>query len=95
MNIKTINYSLFGIILYFLVRYFLAYLKLEFVIVQVIWELTFFPLLFVGSVLAILNLVKIAKDFSKASVYIIGLILSLIFIAISGTVIVSITNSLI
>ena len=61
--------------------YFLIQAKWDFVLFQVVWELTFIPSLFAGACIGLVAIVKAIKSFERSAAQVLALVLSVGFIA--------------
>ena len=93
MKIKTLNTFLLIIVSYFLLGYFLIRLQWDFVLFQVLWELTFIPLMIAGTVISVIAIVTAIKIFERSAVQVLALVLSIGFITYFFVLLVSIAST--
>ncbi len=93
MKIKTLNTFLLIIVSYFLLGYFLIRLQWDFVLFQVLWELTFIPLMIAGTVISVVAIVTAIKIFERSAVQVLALVLSIGFITYFFVLLVSIAST--
>ena len=93
MKIKTLNTFLLIIVSYFLLGYFLIRLQCDFVLFQVLWELTFIPLMIAGTVISVVAIVTAIKIFERSAVQVLALVLSIGFITYFFVLLVSIAST--
>ncbi len=93
MEIKTLNTFLLIIVSYFLLGYFLIRLQWDFVLFQVLWELTFIPLMIAGTVISVVAIVTAIKIFERSAVQVLALVLSIGFITYFFVLLVSIAST--
>jgi len=66
---------------------------MDFVLFQVLWELTFIPLMIAGTVISVVAIVTAIKIFERSAVQVLALVLSIGFITYFFVLLVSIAST--